>query len=545
MRSRLLVAAAAALAVSTFSMYVWLSSHSGAYLVLHGLPRGYAAVYIEAVEPQGPVPLHAAAYRVPADGNLVVELPWAKLQALAGEWRKHRPGLREFGLVIHLVVVDPAARRVKLHLLDSVSVPVDAVLAGRRLVIEAHTKRVKGVAARLGFLTLREPGTREMLTLKPAENVTRRVDIGEKHRSVLGEAPEPPLEHGVPPSYRVCMLVGDPISLTFLAKICWDPIVYVAPENIAYLYSDRPGAVMYQDGVMYVQTPIAVVYNRYLASGLLDVAIGVEAQSQSYRVYPSFGVDLTSLVRAVKRHVRVPLPSLNIWRGEGATWGGDKYFVYVSAPVEPGKYVTFYVYARPFYVIYNVSIDFILPSAGTDTETEALALVSDVALKPGSAGAKYIKAGYYEGKPPAVLMEAILRGGNLTYAATLEPGQGMMLKHVLANVVGTCGVDFGISMPVGAAAAAIVCSALAGIPVADAFTAPACVPLMIVASNFQVSFVAEPGYLKVAGGLMNLGEWHGIGYDLDEFVYVERSAYYYDINGCTARVPIGVYIESR
>lgn len=545
MRRGLAVAAVLAASLIVFTSYTVLSPPHRVYLVLHGLPRGVAAVYIEAVKPRGPIPFYAAAYQVPESGTVVAELPWPRLHALAEKWHSLRPGLNEFGLVIHLVVVDPKARKVSLQAIDSISVPIDHVLPGRPLIIEASVKKLSDTAARLTSVKTRQPNPWELLTLKPTKRVDKEVHIEEKHSQLTGSAPEPPLENGAPPAHRVCELIGDPITLMFLTKICWDPIVYVAPENIAYIYGDQPGAVKYWNGTLYVQTPLAVVYNCCSASGVLTAAIGLEAQAQSYRIYPSFGIDLGSLIKAVKKHIRIPLPSLEIWRGSGPTWGSGKYTVYVSAPVLPDKYVTFYIYARPFYVIYNVTVDFILPPAGRDTRIEAAALVSDVLLEPGSGSVKYIEAGFYEGTPPKELMDAMLHGGELAYAVTLKPKEGRMLKYILANVVGTCGVSFGISIPVGAAAAGIVCSALTGIPVADVFTAPECIALIAVASNFQVSFVAEPGEIKVAGGLTNDGEWHGVGYNIDEYVYIEQSIYEYDLDGCSARVPIGIYIESR
>ena len=112
-----------------------------------------------------------------------------------------------------------------------------------------------------------------------------------------------------------------PSGLAFIV-ICWDPLLYITPGNLAQLYGNKPDAAKYQGGLLYVQTPIAVVYNKYYLSGVLGFSIGLETQSQSYKIYPSFGVDLTGLVKAVKKHAPIPLPSLQLWRGSGATWGG-------------------------------------------------------------------------------------------------------------------------------------------------------------------------------------------------------------------------------
>ena len=95
MRQLLLAGVALAVALSAAAAaYSRLASVHGVYLVIHGLPEGYAALYIEAVEPRGPAPLTAGIYRVPSGGTLVVKLPQDKLQTLAEKWHERRPGLK-------------------------------------------------------------------------------------------------------------------------------------------------------------------------------------------------------------------------------------------------------------------------------------------------------------------------------------------------------------------------------------------------------------------------------------------------------------------
>jgi len=277
----------------------------------------------------------------------------------------------------------------------------------------------------------------------------------------------------------------------------------------------------------------------------------LEAQTQTYKIYPSFGVDLTGLVKAVKKHVPIPLPGLQLWRGSGATWGGDKYHFYDLALVYPEKHVTFYIYARPFYAMYNVTVGVISSSPLMmlkKSEVGAEAMISDVMIEDKQVygrPVKYLVAGDYEGTLPDEVMETLLRGGGLVYATTLAPREGVMLQDLLESTTGSCGASFGISIPVGAIAATIACSALASVPIADVLTVPECAPLIAAASNFQVSFVAEPGQLKVYGGVNNMGKVQSIGYDLNEPLYVETSSYSYDLGSCSARIPLGFYIESR
>ena len=209
MRRLLLAGVALAVALSVTAVaYSRLASMHGAYLVIHGLPEGYAAVYIEAVEPRGPVPFLLGAYRVPQSGTLVVMLPHERLQALAKTWHERRPSLGEFGAIIHMVVVDPKTRRVKLHLLDSISIPVSTVLANKPLVVGAGIKKLNSTTARITGLKARQPSLWELLTLKPTANIAKETKIeAAKTPQPLGAAPEPPRD-GAPPNHKVCIYIS-------------------------------------------------------------------------------------------------------------------------------------------------------------------------------------------------------------------------------------------------------------------------------------------------------------------------------------------------
>jgi len=548
-RRLLLVSAVLFVAVASAAAYIHARSVRGVFLVIHGVPGGYAAVFVEAVEPRGPTPLMVGAYRVSEGSTLAIELPRGGLTALAEEWRQRRPGLEGFGAIIHMLVVDPETGNVTLELVDSVNIPVKAVLDGGPVAVEAAVERLHGRLARLRDLRVRRPSPLELLGLHPARDraLEKTIKPVETPSPLGGE--EPPWS-GDPPAYQVCVSQPTPNPYAMVIT-CWDPVFHITPADMAAMYSGKPGMTMYQDGLLYVATPIAIVYNKYAASGVITFTIGESTKTKSYRVYPSFGADLSKLIKAVKRgEFPIPLPSINLWRGSGYTWGGKEYHMATGAPIAPNTNATFYIYARPFYAAYNVT-EYIQTMFGTFVKhvgTEAEAVISDVALEKriiAGIPRTYIKAGYYYGSPPKQLMKALLLGGSLRYAATLEPKQGVFLQDLVADAAGSCGTEFGVSIPVGAFAAAFACSALMGIPVIDALTAPACIPFMAVASNFQVSFVAEPGQLKIQGIMVNNGAYLGAGENIEEFVYVGVGDYLYDVEGCRTRVPLGMYIESR
>ncbi len=557
MRRLLLAGVALALALSTVAVaYSRLASVHGVYLVIHGLPEGYAAVYIEAMEPRGPAPLAAGIYRVPGGGTLVVKLPGDKLQALAEKWHRWHPGLKEFGVILHVLVLDNKGK-LKLHMLDSMSLPIDKLAAGRPLILEAGVDRLGGTAAKLKGLETRQPGPWEALTLRPAEDIGGPMTLIRVNKQLLDDNLQPPLnDNGEPYVYKVCKTTDrrqwiPPMKVK--VKICWDPMLYMMPVDFALLYNDFWNHIKYHDGLLYVETPIAIVYNKYSWSGLVDLFIGDETRAQSYKIYPSFGVDLTSLVEAAKKHVPVPLPSIKLWRGSGATWGGDKYYLADDALIGPNEKVTLYIYARPFFVIYNVTEDIKYPVGdAVRSWTEGFTVISDVLLETRTTFSdgkpvelKYIVSGHRRGEPPEPAMEALRQGGNLTYVTTLQPRQSILLRNLVTSTGGQCGLEMGISIPAGSIVAALACSFLADVPLSDVFTLPACAAFIKVASNFQVAFVAEPARLQFEGALTNHGQYDNIGYDAPEMIFVEQSSSYYRIGSCTARVPLGFYIEAR
>jgi len=442
-------------------------------------------------------------------------------------------------------------------MLDSMGLPIDKLAAGRPLILEAGVDRLGGTAAKLRDLEARQLGPWEALTLRPAEDIGGPMTLSRVNKQLLDNNLQPPLnDNGEPYVYKVCKTTDrwqwiPPMKVK--VKICWDPMLYIMPVNFALLYNNFWNHIKYHDSLLYVETPIAILYNKYSWSGRINLALGNEIQLQSYKIYPSFGVDLTSLVEAAKKHVPVPLPSIKLWRGSGATWGGDKYYLAESAPVNPDEKVTFYIYARPFFVIYNVTEDIKYPIGdAVKSWTEGFTVISDVLLETRTVfndgkpvELKYIVSGHRRGEPPELAMEALRRGGNLTYVTTLQPGQSILLRNLVTSTGGQCGLEMGISIPAGSIVAALACSFLADVPPSEALTLPACTAFIKVASNFQVAFVAEPARLQQYGVLSNYGRDANIGYNVPETIFVEQSSSYYRIGSCTARVPLGFYIEAR
>jgi len=108
LRRSLLLAIIAVAVAATAATALYISKADNAvYLQLQGLPRrSLVAVFVEAVTPDGPRPVHAGMYYLP-NGNEAIPIPMEPLHRIALEWVKTRPGLAEYGLIIHAIALTP------------------------------------------------------------------------------------------------------------------------------------------------------------------------------------------------------------------------------------------------------------------------------------------------------------------------------------------------------------------------------------------------------------------------------------------------------
>ncbi len=528
----------AAVVVSAYT-YTGLRARSGVYLVVKGVQGpATAAIYVEAVAPEGPRPLMAGLYRL--DGPTAIPLPTSLLRGLASRWASHRPGTTGYGLIVHMVVIGESGKLT--HILDSVTVPLKLLLDDKSLLLEA-TVAGNGTFKKV---EARQPNPLELLSIHPAKNLGR-VETMDAHprQPILPTDNEftPPLnDNHEPPAKKVC--VKDWISFT---EVCWDLIVYLTPFNISLMYPDPWFHIKFSDNMLlYVETPIAMFYNEYSYSAIMDLNIGLRVTPQRYELYPSFAPDFGSVLDAVKEGISSVLPDVTLWRGSGATWGGEEYSFAAGGLIYPNQNLTVYIYARPFVTIYKVTIKYPiwLPFI-TTTKYEAYTLISDVYVTK--------KNGHYEiptvtrhEAPPEQIMATFFDGTDLKFGAELKPGDTKWIHDIVDNALtASCSSGTDVNIPVGALGGVLACSALLDIPVADALTAPECLPLIASMGSFSVTLSSQSASFKAIGFIGNRGRVGNVGYNTDEYVFVAVSRLNYRIGDCTAKVPLGLYFDSK
>ncbi|MEZ0394159.1 MAG: hypothetical protein ABWK00_03835 [Desulfurococcaceae archaeon] len=302
-----------------------------------------------------------------------------------------------------------------------------------------------------------------------------------------------------------------------------------------YLPSDY---FTYSNNKLYVKVPVLIVYNQYYYSGVIDssINIGVGARTE-VRLTFAAGEIISKLHNA-------EFPSVN-FELKDASWGGYYYF-YKSLYVPPGEAQWVYVWGRPRYELWEV---WVCRDVCVYAKDEAIAVVEDL-LVSGST----ILGGKSSGLPHPAIMDLFFGGtnetllqipGTLASDGDLDAGEFIAFEQIF-KYYDTCGSDFEVGIPVGSLVALAICSAL-GIPTGGT----ACAVAMAFGAAFQLSLGVE-GSAMVTGGLENLGEHLGRGYNVSEVVYIKLSKYNYQVpppwwcfwcSPCVYRVPAGIYFR--
>ncbi|ABM81177.1 hypothetical protein Hbut_1349 [Hyperthermus butylicus DSM 5456] len=202
-----------------------------------------------------------------------------------------------------------------------------------------------------------------------------------------------------------------------------------------------------------------------------------------------------------------------------------------------------WMWARPFYVVYNVTYCFM--AACEDAGEEYMAVITNV-----KSDGLYISGSVGFGLPPETIMNALLSGteSNIVFISNtpladgdLDPGEFVDLRDIFRSY-DTCGADFEIGIPIGAMLAVPACAAL-GLPTGGA----ACAALTAFMSSFAVTISAESPSVTVYGNIGNLGDTPSIENDVNvfEYVYMAESRYKYVYGDCEYNVPVGMVIEFR
>jgi len=293
------------------------------------------------------------------------------------------------------------------------------------------------------------------------------------------------------------------------------------------------------NGVTYMAVPVIIAVNDYPAySATLEVGISLSSTEFTTSIYPTYTIG-PNIGKALNSPYSTAFPSVTLWKGSGAAWGGQSYYFYETITLYPsGSYSKgwIWIYARPYIEVYSVYRVY----ADGSTEylrDEVTAAVSDVYVIGNN-----IQGGASHYLPPEQFMNVLFSGTEEKRVGTLAPNTTLALGSIVEGF-DTCGSDFEVGIPVGA---------LVGLVVLAAFPEAAAVAAAV--AGFQVSLSATGASIYVGGGIKNKGDVPYVPDDhaAYEQVYVRVSKLRYKVDPpwwcfwcspCYYDVPAGMYFR--
>jgi hypothetical protein len=320
-------------------------------------------------------------------------------------------------------------------------------------------------------------------------------------------------------------------------------ILIIMPENLTGILPSN----YFQNigGKTYMKTPVLILENPQPNSGVVSAWINLGTAQGSIGVYGAFsaGEILSKLFNAV-------FPDVSFRLTGDFTWGGSTYYFTSKIDVNPNDAKWMYIYARPIqkYTQYYVCSF----SECAKLHDRVYSLITDVWVI-GST----IQGGRESGLPHQIIMNNFYSGTNYTgrlYISDtsladgkLDPGETIAFEQIF-KYYDTCGGDFEIGIPLGAIAAIGICAGL-GLPTGGT----ACMVATAFASSFQLSLSFKGSTIYITGGLMNEGQYYGVGYNVPEYITMRISRYKYYVpppwwcfwcSPCEYKVPAGIYFKA-
>jgi hypothetical protein len=325
-----------------------------------------------------------------------------------------------------------------------------------------------------------------------------------------------------------------PTSIEYFLKFI------VTPENMtSYLPSNYFKNV---NGVLYVKTPVMIIYNQYPYSGHIMGSINIAGQKLR------FGFNAAAPIESKVRNGEIPSLTLN---SGGITFKGQNYYFGKIMDVPPEEVRWIYIWSRPILEYYEVWHCYQGGEICYYEGEEIRTYISSVYIV-GST----IQGGWEGGWPHSYIMNSFFNGTNLTQLfipdtplsdGDLDVNESITIEQI-TQYCDSCGGGFEIGVPVGSMGAIALCSAFGYEP-----ATPACIALATVAGAFQASLGFEGASIYISGGLENKGRYNGIGYNIYENVTMAISRYqYYQpppwwcpwCSGCYYNVPAGIYFRT-
>jgi hypothetical protein len=517
MRSAFIAAAAAAAALAAIAVALYtLRPEPGLYLDFRfHSPTGAdetgrlaaqnvsLCVFARVVTPEGSRPLAGGCFK----GIPVVKIPYDAIKKHADRWREH---LRSMGVPEELV------DRHQIGLI------VDAILLNRTSRAPIYTAH-DSIPLTLGDFKRPQAVYYVARVARGRPQVEAARAAAWPARAVAAAEARDPTCDG-----RECYCYGIGESID---AICWIPVAWSGPENLTSALP--PDYFTSQGGVLYVKTPVLVVYNNAPRAGArLGSAVLIYSQTDS--VVARLTYSTGQIISALRQG---SWPGVNLFVGS-AVWGGQRYgYSRYLPPLDPGGQWWAYIWARPITELYQTYLCYYV---GADEYScyyymydELDAYISSVLI----SGVQ-IQGGGQPGLPHSALMSSFFGGvqmqqlvvpGTVLDDGRLDPGESITLQLILQSS-DKCSAGFDVGVPVGALVGMALCSALAP------EYAPACRAFL---GGIVVSFGYQSSSWYIDGVLDNIGS---------DYMYVYMAASrltYATPSGCTYGAPAGLYFEAR
>ena len=272
-----------------------------------------------------------------------------------------------------------------------------------------------------------------------------------------------------------------------------------------------------------MKTPVYILNNQGTAKLTGSVSVLVQ-HTIAFRL--NFGVgDILSKIENGN------LPSLTLYVG-GNVWSSKVSFN-AGSGVCANSAEWIYVWGRPRLIVGRMY--YCVGSGCQWVYDEVGAYVEDVIVSNS-----VIQGGVQEGFPHNLIMSAFLYGtqekqlsnllGTTLADGKLDPGEMIQYAEIFQTQYNN--LYIGLTIPVGAIAAHVVCQQVGTLACTAFFSA------------FSTFFTYQET-IHVGGSLANVGYSAGCGENKSVYVYVRESIYQYNVGGTVVKLPLGVYFRTR
>jgi len=313
--------------------------------------------------------------------------------------------------------------------------------------------------------------------------------------------------------------------------ICYSRKLFIAPENLTEIL----GSDYFTDcgGKLCMKTPITVLYNYHINSGVVTASVDINPQQRSVTVgiRPSFSTGpLTKVLMGQDVAAR-----LTFSMGVGYTWGGSSVYFGASCSASPENWCWIWIWARPIFAVYDEYYVYIASVYISDYLGEySVASITTVL----TSNNKIVGGIFNDNKPPDPLINFIFGNDDATQEVNvtrLWPGDSISFRDIV-KTFDTCGVGLTITLPIGDIVAAIL---VVKAPVLG-FVAPIVKTVLPV---FTATYA--PASIEITGHITNYGQFAGVGSNIFEDVYIRVSKLQYVQGSCRYNVPVAMYFRSR